>query len=240
MWRFRQLLSTLMALTLWTVIFQSQETAFGYTQISMINYVFMVSILQSIILATSLHGLAREIYSGHISMMLLKPHNIFLGFATAELADKARNLIFSLLEAVILYFIFKPDFVVPSLPIMSIFILWALAGAVLHFFITIIFGSIGFWSPDSWGPKFLFFMIVDFTAGKLFPLDILPPVIRKLLFFTPFPYLSYAQTQLFLGRLSPQEIFLSTGALGMWLLGSYWLMMFIWQRGIRSFEATGQ
>lgn len=240
LWRFRQLLSTLMALTLWSVIFQNEASAFGYSREQMLSYILVVSILQTIILATTNHNLAGEIYSGRISMMLLKPQQIFLTLAANDLADKARNFIFGALEAVILFAVFKPELIWPGVGLGLLFIAWAVLGAVLNFFLTVLFGTIGFWSPDAWGPKFVFFMIVDFTAGKLFPLDILPLAVQRFLTFTPFPYLSYAQTQLFLGRYGMAQAVQGSLVLMGWVAITWLATKLIWQRGLRQYEAMGQ
>lgn len=240
LWRFRNFLSTLMALTVWTVIFTGQNSAFGYTRPEMTSYVLLVSILQSLILASSLHGLAGDIYSGVLSQRLVKPENIFMSFATFEVADKLRNLLFSIGEGVILFLIFQPTFVIPTLGTLLLFLIWSILGTVIHFFITIIFGILGFWTPETWGSKFVFFMILDFTAGKLYPLDILPAFIRYLLYLTPFPYLSYVQIQLFLGRFDQTQILWWSAGLLFWVVASYWLAIKLWQRGLKGYEAAGQ
>lgn len=239
-WRLRQLLLTLMSLTLWSVVFATRTQAFAYTQAQMTSYIFLVSILQSVIMASSLNGLAGEIYSGHISQYFLKPQRIFWTFAAAEAADKLRNLFFSLAEGVLLYWIFAPELVIPHPLIALTFIIWTALGVLIYFFISIIFGTLGFWSPDTWGPKFLFFMILDFTAGKLYPLDILPVPVQTILKLTPFPYLSYVQIQLFLGRLPTQDIWLYWAGLLTWTVICWQLATRLWNKGAHSYEATGQ
>jgi len=223
MWRFRQFLKTLMSLTVWTVIFASNANAFNYTQDSMITYIFLVSFLQSMIIASALNGLAHRVYSGEISNHLIKPINIYAYFAVEEIADKAKNVGFLLVEVLILFLIFKPTIILPSIFIFLVFLIWSLLGMILNFIISLLFGSFGFWSPDTWGPRFLFFMIINFTAGSLFPLDILPSVIQKVLYLTPFPYLSFVQIQLFLGKFNNQEVFTHSIVLLFWLglLGSF-------------------
>lgn len=238
-WRLRQLLSTLMALTIWSVIFTDQSSAFSYTRAEMISYVFLVSILQSLILASSLHSLAGDIYNGHISQQLLKPHSLFLHFTSLEVADKLRNVLFSLVEGAALYALFLPVIIWPSFQTWLVFAVWAIMGTIIHFFITIIFGSLGFWSPETWGPKFLFFMILDFTAGKLYPLDILPTTIQRVLLVTPFPYLSYIQIQLFLGRLSPTQIVWGWVSMLVWTVITWKVAQWVWTKGTKGYEANG-
>jgi ABC-2 type transport system permease protein len=239
LWRFRQIITTVMSLTIWSVLYSQQSAIFGYDRSQMISYVFLVSLLQGAILATSLHGLAGNIYSGNISQLLIKPVNILKFLAVQDLADKCKNVLFIVLETCLLFLLFKPTLVFPHPGTLMIFLAWVGLGIIIHFWIEILFGSLGFWSPQSWGPKFVFFMLVDATAGKLFPLDILPEWLQKGLYLTPFPYLSYAQTQLFLGRLTPFSVATNTLGLLVWTFGLGWLAISVWKRGTKSYAAAG-
>lgn len=240
LWRFRQLIATIMSLTVWTVLFNSETSLFNYSESEMITYIFLVSVLQSILLTSALHNLAGDVYSGKISTLLLKPINLFSYLSIYEASDKVLNLAFIFIEAIILYLIFQPVLMAPSLLELLLFFLWLVAGTAIHFFITLLFGAIGFWSPDVWGPKFIFLMIVDFTAGKLLPLDILPSFFQTLLYFTPFPYLSYAQTQLFLGRFDSTQILWQSLGLIFWVGALGVISVLVWKKGLKEFTAAGQ
>ena len=240
MWRFRQFLSSIMALTVWSVIFSNQDMAFGYQQDQIIAYVFLVSVLYNIISTTSLNDLTGEIYSGKLSVKLVKPINIILSFGFRDLADKLMNIGFVIIESMILFLIFKPSFVFPDLFLGLVFIVWVILAALIAFLINLLFGSIGFWSRDSWGPRFLYYMILDFTAGKLYPLDILPVVVQKAIYFTPFPYMSYVQIQLFLGRLEMDQILPISLAMITWVIGLTFIFRKIWHKGLRNYTSMGQ
>lgn len=240
MWRIRQFLGTLMALTVWNVIFDSNSQAFQYTQANMITYIFLVSFLQSLVLSSALNGLADRVYSGEISNHLLRPINLFGYLSIEEIADKAKNVFFLVIETIILFLLFKPIVIFPELDMLLLFLIWSCGAVVLNFLITLLFGAFGFWSPETWGPRFLFFMIINFTAGKLFPLDILPKTLQSVLYLTPFPYLSFVQIQLFVGRLSLQEIVTHSIALLFWigLLGT--VTHRLWSKGLKSYESAGR
>ncbi len=240
MWRFRQFLSTIMALTLWTVIFGTTESAFAYNQQEMITYIFLAAFLQSAIIATALNGLANTVYSGTLSQYLVKPVNLFAYFATEELADKVKNVGFLIVETAILFLIFQPVIFLPGAATLAVFLLWMLGGIALNFLVTLLFGAFGFWSPDVWGPRFLFFLIISFTAGKLFPLDILPEIIQKIIFLTPFPYFAFMQTQLFLEKLSPGELLAHSAAMIFWVVLFGVLVKWVWSRGLRNYASAGQ
>lgn len=240
MWRVRQLLGTLMALSVWTVIFGANGQFGNYNRSEMITYIFLVALLQNIILSSALNALASTVYSGKISHELLKPLNLFYFFGIQEVADKAKNVAFIILESVLLFVVFKPEVVIPSLLVIAMVAVLVVMGTLLNFFISLLFGSLGFWSPDTWAPRFLFFMFVEFTAGRMFPLDILPDIFQKILYFTPFPYLSFVQTQLFLGRISLAESWIHLVILGAWLGFLGLLSKVIWKHGLKDYSAAGQ
>jgi len=228
-----------MSLTVWQVMFSGNQTLFNYQQQEMISYIFLVSFLQSMILATIMHGLAADIYSGKISDILLKPINLFGYLATLDLADKFKNIIFTIIEAIILAFIFHPVIILPSLINFGVFIFTILIGVILYFLIQLLFGSIGFWSPETWAPRFLFMMFLEFTAGKLFPLDILPKMVQNIVLLTPFPYFSYFQIQVFLNRLTTQQLITYLATSIFWTILLTIVVGKIWKRGIKGYQAAG-
>jgi ABC-2 type transport system permease protein len=240
LWRFRQMLSTVMALTVWSVLFQGKNSLFAYSADQMISYIFLVSVLQSVILATALNGLAGDVYGGRISHLLLKPVNLFGYLAASDLADKLKNFAFVIFETIFIALIFKPVLIQPSLLQVILFILASLLGVYIYFLINLLFGALGFWSPESWGPRFLFFMIIDFTAGKFYPLDILPSIVQKIVLLTPFPYFSYVQIQIILGRIEGTQLLVQFAVILAWCVALTWIVKNVWKKGLRDYAAAGQ
>lgn len=239
-WRLRQLVSTFTSLTFWSVVYMGTAEAFGYDRSQMISYIFLSAFLQSVIQSTLLNGLADDIYTGVISNMLVKPVKMFAMWISQEFADKSMNIFFVVCESLLLLWIFKPQIVLPDTMHLILFLVATLLGAVLLFYIILLFGTIGFWSAETWGIRFLFFMFMDFTAGKLYPLDILPPLGRQILFLTPFPYLAYVQTQLFLGKYTPTETLQMFAVLIGWVVALALLFKVVWNRGLKLYGAVGR
>ncbi|MGD9129487.1 MAG: ABC-2 family transporter protein [Candidatus Woesebacteria bacterium] len=240
MWRFRMFLTSLISISLWLVVFTKQQQFFHYQAEDMLSYIFLTSILQSLILSSAIQDLATNIYNGRISYLLIRPVNIFAFLLSQDLADKAKNIFFAIIELSLLYLIFQPQFYWPNLSSLLFFIISILLGFITLFIIMLLFGSIGFWSPETWAPRFLFFMIIQFTSGRLFPLDVLPSLLQKIIYLTPFPYLTFVQTQIFLERFSFNQ------SLSKVLIGSIWVIVLtiflkiIWQKGMKNYSAVGQ
>jgi ABC-2 type transport system permease protein len=238
-WRLRNFSASLISLTLWSIVFTTKASFLGYSSDQMLTYVFLITILFSVILSTQQHGLAGQVYSGNISYQLIKPFKLFAFLGTQDLADKAKNIFFVILECLILYLLFQPKIIFPGIIALSIFGIWVIAGAILNFLLALIFGAIGFWSPDVWAPKFLFFMLIEYAAGRWFPIDILPKVVQTIFYSTPFPYLSYVQTQIFLEKLNNTQITIFSLIMIGWILLLGLLNHFLWQRGLKDYAAAG-
>ncbi len=238
-WRLRQFLATFMSLTVWSVIFMGQTTSFGYSRPEMITYVFLIGFLQSMILATVLGNLAEDIYQGKISYQMMKPINMFGFLAAQDFADKLKNFGFVIAETIILFFLFRPQITFPAWPVFGFFAVSVILGAILLFVIMLLFGVVGFWSNETWGMRFLFYMFIDFTAGRLYPLSILPKFLQTALFYTPFPYFSYVQSQIFLNKYSAVEITRSLVSLVIWILICTFVFRYFWKKGLREYGALG-
>lgn len=240
LWRLRQLLTTILAITIWSVLFAGDNQLFNYEREQMITYIFLAAIMHSLILTSALHNLSGDVYSGKISTLLIKPISLFKYLGIYEISDKLLNFSFLIFEVLIIFWWLQPTITLPTLSNGLVFLVWLPAGLFLNFLITLLFGALGFWSNDVWGPKFIFFTITEFTAGRLFPLDILPQTLQSLIYLTPFPYLSYAQTQVFLGRLDSGELIANSLALLCWILALAFLTRKVWSVGLKNYSAAGQ
>lgn len=239
-WRLRTILTLVFSLTIWQVAFTSGASQLSYNRDSMIVYILLTAFLQGIVVATALQGLTQTIYSGQLSALLIKPLSLFRYFFIIDLADKLKNTLFALLEALFFLWLLRPLLVLPSLSTLALLLGWTAGALLLNFCLSLLLGAIGFWSPDAWGPRFLFYTLIGFVGGTVFPLDLMPTLVQRLLFLTPLPYYSFIQTQLFLGRLTGDEMLHYSLGLLSWLIIFALLTRLVWQKGLRNYDASGQ
>lgn len=235
------MLSLLTAYFLWTAVFGQHHELFGYTKDRMLAYIFISWLIQSLVLATRSIDLAGIINSGDLSNILIKPLSNLKYWFSRDIADKALNLLFSVGELAFLFLILRPGIEWPSpgnLGILGILVL-PLA-TILYYFINYLFGLLGFWTPQVWAPRFLLFVILQFVAGSLFPLDVLPVWLQRVLDWTPFPYLIYFPTQVFLGRIGEIEMIRGIGVTLVWTIIFYLMVKLVWKKGILVYSAEGR
>lgn len=240
-WRLRQLLQIVVAFSIWEAVFASTTSIFGYQREHMLTYIFMSNIISWIILASRTVDVVGVINSGDLSLYLVRPLNFFLNWFTRDVADKIQNIIFAVGELGLMYFVFRPELSFPQhISTLLLVVLTSFGGLLLYFFLNMIFGLIGFWSPDSWAPRFLFYVIISFTSGSMYPLDIFPQSIVRIMNYLPFPYLMYFQTKIWLEQLSSQEILRGSLILTLWICIAALTMTLMWKKGLKAYSSEGR
>lgn len=244
LWRFRNVLQIFISYFLWSKIFEDpNRTLFGYDQASILTYIFAIIIVRAMVLSARAIDVSTDIAQGDLSNYLVKPISYFKYWFTRDISSKALNISFAIGEFSLLFIFFRPQlFFQKDLLIIGAFILSLVIAVMIYFFTLFIVSSIPFWAPElGWGGHFLVTIIlVEFLSGALFPIDILPKGIQSVIMSLPFPYLIYFPIQVYLGKIS--GIFLIKGFYVsiIWVFILYFLMKFIWNRGLKAYEGVGR
>lgn len=229
---------------LWTTIFSDRTTNFfGYDRAKILTYIFGILIVRAIVLSARAVDVTNEIARGDFTNYLLKPISYFKYWLTRDLSSKVLNLFFASFEFLILYFILKPEIFIQTNPLNLLLFGVSLILAVLLFFVILfITSSISFWAPEmSWGAQFfIVFVIIEFLSGAFFPIDILPGVLQKVLYLTPFPYLIFFPLQVYLGKISTVAIFGGLMTTSIWTVLLWFFMTWVWRKGIKVYKAEGR
>lgn len=243
MWRFRNVLQIFLIFFLWDSVFSDpSRVVFGYDRAKILTYVFGLAIVKAILTSSRTIDVAGEISDGNLSNYLLKPVNYFKYWFTRDIASKTLNLIFAIFEVAVLYFILKPPFFFQTNPLLVFLFLVSLAGGVfLYFFLVLIFDMFAMWYPEqAWGPIFFLFIFVEFLGGGLFPLDIFPSTIQKVLYLTPFPYLYFVPLQIYLGKLGLLGSLQAVLVGGMWIIVLSLTLKKLWHAGLLVYRSEGR
>lgn len=239
MWRVRQVFVFLIPFFLWRSVLGGGGELYGYDFSRLMTYLFGTTILRSLVMGSRTVDLGWMINTGYLSIPLLKPLSLFKFFFTRDLADKFYNLSFIAIEIPLIFLLFRPPvFLQSNLATLLVATCSILLAILIYFFINLLFGSIGFWSRDVWAPRFLLMVIMEFTTGAMFPLDMLSENLRQALMLTPFPYLLFVPLQLYLGQDS--QVALHLAAQLFWVVALYLAVKYVWQKGLKVYEAEGR
>jgi ABC-2 type transport system permease protein len=229
----------------WWAVTGNRKEVFGWQESQILTYILGVAFLRSLILSSRTIDVGGEINQGNLTNYLLKPLSFIKFWFSKDLADKCLNVFCSVTELAIFLLIIKPHLVFQSNPsLLFLFFVSVIISTVLYFYINFFLGLITFWTPESWsgtwGPRFVFTIILEFLAGTMFPLDILPRQLVAVINFTPFPYLIYFPLNIYLGKIAGYQIIVGLVFSLFWLGIWYLIVDKVWRAGLKVYAAEGR
>lgn len=241
MWRVRTVLQLLTIYFLWQVLVPENTELFSYSHSTILTYILGVSLISSIVFSSRTFEIGDNINSGNLTTFLIRPINYFAYWFWRDLGDKAMNILFSIGELVLIFLLLSPPvFLQTNLQYLFLALIAILLANMLYFFLSSLIGLFGFWSTETWAPRFILMIVINFSAGGLFPLDILPKPLFALFQVLPFPYLLYFPVKIYLGQVSVGQIFFGFAVTIVWTVIFYWSVKFTWARGLRMYAAQGR
>ncbi|MBI5619350.1 ABC-2 family transporter protein [Candidatus Gottesmanbacteria bacterium] len=241
LWRVRWVVQRLVVYFLWWAIFANRQEIFGYSQSMILTYVLLGSIVGTFVLGTTTMDIGGVINQGNLSNFLIRPVDFFRYYLARDIGDKLLNVVFAVVEIAILVLLLRPPvFVESNIWYILLSVVAVGIGALLYFFFSLLLGFFGFWSSDVWSPRFLSMVIMEFFAGGLFPLDILPKPLFAFARSLPFFYFIYFPIKVYLGQLSVISVVqgLATGLV--WVGGLWYIAVLVWKKGLRVYTAEGK
>jgi len=240
LWRFRNIFNLVFIYYLWTSIFTNKNSLFSYSQEKLMTYILVMTLVSSLVLSTRTAEICADIISGNLINYLLKPISFFKLVLSKEFTDKLLNFTFSVIEIFLLVIILKPHFFIQANSQVYFFaFLSFLIGSFIAFLISLNISLIAFWSSEIWAPRWIYSILIWFLAGSFFPLDILPDLLYKILLLTPFPYLFFIPTKIYLDGFS-LNIFPPIVISLVWCYILFIVTKKVWKNGIKNYNAYGR
>lgn len=244
LWRFRNVIQILMTYFVWSMVYSDPgKIIFGYDRAKILTYVFGIMIVRALVMSARSMDVGNDISTGDLSNYLIKPMNYFKYFFTRDAASKLLNLVFAVVEFLLLFIILKPPFVFQTNLLSILGFLIALILAIcIYSLILFLLSSIPFWVPElGWSSQFLVaVVIVEVLSGMVFPINILPHVLQSIILATPFPYLIYFPVEVYLGNITGWAMFGGIMVAAAWA-GILWLSLnIVWKKGLKVYQAFGR
>ena len=206
----------------------------------MLTYIVVSALVRATVLSSRVMDVGGQINEGNVVNFLIKPLDFIWFYFIRDLSDKALNISFVIFETAAIIFLLQPNILLQTdILTLSLFVLAVFLGIILYFNLSFTFGLLAFWLENIWGIYFLFFMLVEALGGALFPIDILPDVVAKILLLTPFPYLLYFPAKVYLGQLNYTQLIFGFAILIFWVVMSWALMKITLKAGLKTYTAVG-
>lgn len=231
-------------LLLWRTIYAGKvtdETVGGFTLAQMTSYYLLVTIVDALTAVNEDDWqIAADIKDGNISQFLLKPMDYLWFRFSLFLAGRATYLTVAFIPIAIVVLYLHEYIVLPGDgPSLLAFLLSLVMTGLLQFFLSYTMAMLAFWVMEVSTFIFILYAFEYIASGHMFPLDILPPLIQKALYLTPFPHLLYTPVGIYLGKVQGSQVLTALGTQAAWVAAAYFFARFAWTRGIKKYSAAG-
>jgi len=228
---------------LWRRIYEGKPGADvgSYSLPQMTSYYLIVTVVD-VLTAVSEDDwqIAADIKDGNISQFLLKPIDYLWYRFCLFLSGRVTYLAVTAVPLAIFIFCLREYFVLPhDWTAFGLFLVSVALTAMLQFFMSYTMAMLAFWVLEVSTFIFILFAFEYLASGHLFPLDILPQWLERVLYFTPFPYQLYFPVSIYMGKTTGAPLVHGLIIQACWVAAAYLVARLAWSRGIRKYSAVG-
>lgn len=239
-WRLQVFIFFVMFFLLWAAVSEGKNSLGLYSVSQIYTYFIIGYIIKAFVFTTRTADIGGDIQNGNISTLLIKPISTLKYYFSRDIIDKLFNLFFMFFEFILILILFKPTLTIPTLQNFLFFLLFLILSIITFFFYSLVVSFAAFWSEDAWSSRFLFGVIfITLFSGQYIPLDLLPPIIGRILDFTPYPYMFYYPLKVWLGQVDQNIIYLRLFNGSLICLFFFFLSQFMWLKGKQKYQSYG-
>ncbi|WP_202796985.1 ABC transporter permease [Pedosphaera parvula] len=229
---------------LWRAIYSGKSSGASvadYSLAGMTSYYLLVTIVDALTAVSEDDWqIASDIKDGNISQFLLKPIDYMVYRLCLFFSSRIIYLAVAIIPLAIFIFSFRRYFVLPQDPAtLGLFLLSVIMTALLQFFMSYAMAMLAFWVLEVSTFIFILFAFEYIASGHLFPLNILPPTLERVLHFTPFPYQMFFPISIYMGKTTGNAVVQGLVIQAAWVFVAYLMARFAWNRGLRKYAAVG-
>jgi viologen exporter family transport system permease protein len=226
----------------WGAIFQEKGEAINTFDFgSLVFYFLLVLFLQGLVTPTDDEWeVANDIREGQISSFIIRPIDYVLYRFSLFCSNRLLYAAVTLPVVVFLFFCYRQYLVWPGdWVVWTVSILSTVLAGLLQFFISFSIAVLAFWMLEISTVVFIIYSFEYFLSGQLFPLAFMPPVVRAVLMWLPFPYELSFPVLVFMQKVQGAELWSGLGIQTFWVLIMGFVAKRMWRIGLNYYEAVG-
>lgn len=240
---FMRFLPIVTQIFLWAAVFSgaSGDDFQGYGYNDFIAYYLLIMISRSFSSMPGLaSGITTQIRDGEIKKFLIQPIDMVGYLFMARIAHKLVYYAISIIPFAVVFYLCRGYFPGwPDAATMGVFVASLLLSFMLGFFLEAAIGFVGFWFLEVSALLFIYMMMTYFLSGHMFPVRILPEPLADAVTLLPPYYLAGFPADVFLGKLSHDEMMRGLTVLLGWV-GLFMVCCRVaWWRGVKRYSGFG-
>ena len=179
--------------------------------------------------------LRKHIKSGEISNYLTKPLNVILSMYATTLGEKSIEG-FTAIILIIAGVMLDPPGSFVAIPLFLVFLIFA---GILGFTFNLFEGVMTFYTTEPGGIMNMMSHISSVFSGFWIPLMFFPATLRKIVELSPFPWMLYGPYQSLQYTSFDADVARSMAIAAFWAFFLTGLMIYLWNKGLKQYEAIG-
>lgn len=180
-----------------------------------------------------------KVKDGSITNEFLKPVNFRLRLLAQNVGSSLFKIVFNFLPALLFGVIFT-DFCPPkSMGNLGLMMVSVVFGYLILWQFSFIIQTWCFWLFSVWGIITIKNVFVNVLSGTMLPLWFMPPLLRKVVSYTPFESIYFTPVQIYLGELSGQEAVMKMAVQLFWIVLLYFIGNVFWKSGVKKLVVQG-
>ncbi len=239
-YRVGEMMEVLVLVVMWSAIYKTAPLIKGFTLPEMLTYVLVGNLFNVAVRNFLTATASRDIESGDLSMMLIKPISYFKFMMIREIGrDGFATVLSTISQLIILSFfldriVFNTDLL--YLGVIAVMMFLAFLSELL---LSYLIGLISFWTDEVDGIYLTIERLKKFFSGGYFPLSLLPVVLLQTSYFLPFAYSYFVPTLLYLKKIPLTLALQGLMVQIVWIVILYTIVSITWKRGVKRYEGVG-
>ncbi|MDZ8106100.1 MAG: ABC-2 family transporter protein [Nostoc sp. DedQUE12a] len=215
----------------------AQGGRFGLSPVDFARYFITVFIVRQFTVAWVIWDFEREVVEGKLSPRLLQPIDPVWHHLAGHISERFARLSFAFLLVGLFFILYPQAFWLPSLSQILLFILAVALAFTLRFIIQYTFAMLAFWTERASALENFWLLFYLFLSGLIAPLEVFPEPVRKIVMFTPFPYLVDFPASILVGL--PADVWRGFFSMVGWILIFLGANRLLWRAGLKRYSGMG-
>lgn len=228
---------------LWNAVYAASgsQTLAGYSYNEMVAYLLLTNISRAF---SSMPGLAStialQIRNGEIKKFMIQPIDMISYFLLTRVAHKLVYYLAAFVPFALVFYLCRGFFAGwPDAATMAAFLVSLVLSFLLGFFLEATLGMVGFWLLEVSSLLFVYQLFSFFFSGQMFPIDILPEVVRDVVSMLPIAYLAYFPVAVFLGKITGSALVLGLAVQIGWVVFFIFASRWTLRQGLKRYSGYG-
>ena len=234
----KTLFSILFFIYVWFIIYNKLEVEIlnGFSFNELIIYFIIIYSVKLILSYDPIYSIQEKIKSGDVSIYLCRPINFIYSEISKGFGNASNEfLIYILLMIGLISYGFENI----NITYIILFFIYSFFVFIFYLLFSIMISILSFWLIEIWGLNEGLKQLFKIFSGRFFPLTFFPTWMISILIFTPFLYLEYQLTLIFLNKIEISQILFNLSILIFWIFIIILCIHILYKKGIKKVNSFG-